>query len=523
MTRDTIRGFLIIIGLAIVATVFFNVSQQIFGIVLGTLSLLFIVILWYFGYSWYRSNRMAISLMPDRQRNVLYAGMGAVTVAFALLLPPAVRPGRPRRAAHAARGRRPGGGVRDVLGRAGVEALLPVGAALTPVRTTLTTSAMPTIRGPSSIGICSPGLTSAQASHDEGWMRTKPVSPGAIRSASSMVIRARARSPSPERRCPMPQFGRWPSVTPAGGPPSSAATTLSRARMWPIRCSESPSAIYHGVSIFQPAIAIYARPVAEWDRYTAQNRRAWNEIAHVRSRNYAGAAYPAEFFAAGGSSLDARVLDAVGDVRGRRLLHLMCATGEETLSWAVAGAEAVGVDISDVEIDLAIEKASAAGIAARFVAADVGALPPDLARGDVDVVYTATGVLVWIPDLARWADAIVAALAPGGRFVLFEEHPMAMCLWVKDGRVEIVEDYFDTGRPAEYEGGWAHFEGGEDAVEKQYEFGWTLGQVITALAAAGLRIERMDEYPTDSDYRFGGALLEARRLPGRFLLIARRD
>lgn len=83
MTRDTIRGFLIIIGVAIVATVFFNTSQRIFDIVLGSLSLLFIVIMWYFGYSWYHSNRMAISLMPDRQRNVLYLGMGAVTVAFA--------------------------------------------------------------------------------------------------------------------------------------------------------------------------------------------------------------------------------------------------------------------------------------------------------------------------------------------------------------------------------------------------------------------------------------------------------
>ncbi|HEY7257980.1 MAG TPA: hypothetical protein VH459_02875 [Gaiellales bacterium] len=82
MTRDSIRGFLIIIGVAIVATVFFNVSQRIFDIVLGTLSLLFIVLMWYFGYSWYRSNRMAISLMPDRQRNVLYLGMGAVTIAF---------------------------------------------------------------------------------------------------------------------------------------------------------------------------------------------------------------------------------------------------------------------------------------------------------------------------------------------------------------------------------------------------------------------------------------------------------
>ena len=230
---------------------------------------------------------------------------------------------------------------------------------------------------------------------------------------------------------------------------------------------------------------------------------------------------PAEFFAAGGSSLDARVVDAVGDVRGRRLLHLMCATGEETLSWAVAGAEAVGVDISDVEIDLAIEKASAAGIAARFVAADVGA-PADLARGDVDVVYHRHGRPGVDPDLARWA-ARSSPRRSRRPVRAVRGHPMAMCLWEKDGRVAIVEDYFDTARPAEYEGGWAHFEGGEDAVEKQYEFGWTLGQVITALAAAGLRIERMDEYPTDSDYRFGGALLEARRLPGRFLLIARHD
>ena len=128
--------------------------------------------------------------------------------------------------------------------------------------------------------------------------------------------------------------------------------------------------------------------MAERDRYTAQNRRAWNEIAHVRKQELRRRGVPAEFFAAGGSSLDARVVDAVGDVRGRPLLHLMCATGEETLSWAVAGAEAVGVDISDVEIDLAIEKASAAGIAALFVTADVGSRPPDLARGDVDVVYT---------------------------------------------------------------------------------------------------------------------------------------
>ena len=84
MTRDQIRGWLIIIGLALIATVFFSVSQQIAAIVFGALGLLFIVLMWYFGYSWYRDNLTAISLMPDRQRNALYGGAGALTVAAAM-------------------------------------------------------------------------------------------------------------------------------------------------------------------------------------------------------------------------------------------------------------------------------------------------------------------------------------------------------------------------------------------------------------------------------------------------------
>ena len=51
MTRDQARGALIIIGLAVLATVFFNQSQQIARIVFGALSLLFIMLMWYFGYT----------------------------------------------------------------------------------------------------------------------------------------------------------------------------------------------------------------------------------------------------------------------------------------------------------------------------------------------------------------------------------------------------------------------------------------------------------------------------------------
>jgi formate hydrogenlyase subunit 3/multisubunit Na+/H+ antiporter MnhD subunit len=84
MTRERLRSWAILVGIAIIATVFFDVSARVVAIVLGVLTLVFLVALWAFAVSWYRSNRTAISLMPDRQRNVMYLSMGAVTVPAAI-------------------------------------------------------------------------------------------------------------------------------------------------------------------------------------------------------------------------------------------------------------------------------------------------------------------------------------------------------------------------------------------------------------------------------------------------------
>ena len=252
--------------------------------------------------------------------------------------------------------------------------------------------------------------------------------------------------------------------------------------------------------------------------YTEQNRRAWNEIAVVRGRIWP----EADFFAQGGSLLDEAVVAATGTLEGRTLLHLQCATGEDTLSWSNLGAVATGADISDAQIALAQQKASDANLATRFVAADIYALPAELQRGDFDIVYTGGGALVWLPDIARWAEVVAAALRPGGRLILSEEHPIAGCLWVTDGKLEITDDYFGRGKTTPDQG-WGHFSGGEDAQEKKYQFAWPLGDIITALANAGLRIESLHESPSDADWRFGALLDAVRRLPGRYLLTARRD
>lgn len=254
--------------------------------------------------------------------------------------------------------------------------------------------------------------------------------------------------------------------------------------------------------------------------YTQQNRRAWNEIAGIREKMFP----PAAFFAGGGSTIDPRaaaaVAQAFGQVGRLHLLHLQCASGEDTLSWAVLGARAVGVDISDKQIALARQKAAAAGLPVDFFAADVYDLPEELRGGSFDVVFTGGGALVWLPDLTRWAGTIAACLKPGGRLVLLDEHPLANCLWVEAGKLVLEGDYFRRGQAYD-ESGWRHFAGGEEAKETKYEFAWPLGDVVTAFARAGLVIERLEEYPTGPEWRFGEQSKQM-RLPGEFLLVAKK-
>lgn len=251
--------------------------------------------------------------------------------------------------------------------------------------------------------------------------------------------------------------------------------------------------------------------------YTTQNRAAWDEIAEVRHKGWE----PAEFFANGGCRLSNQIVDIIGDVRKVRLCHLQCATGEDTLSWANRGADATGVDISPKQVALARRKAAAAGVSVRFIAADIYELPADLFTERFDIVFTGGGSIVWLPDLDRWAQVIVRLLKSNGRLILDEEHPLAGCMEVREGQVRMVDDYF--GRKAVTCSGWSHFSGGERAKELKYEFAWPLGDVVTALARAGLRIELLEERPSDAQWRFGAKLKEVARIPGEYLLVARKE
>jgi SAM-dependent methyltransferase len=172
------------------------------------------------------------------------------------------------------------------------------------------------------------------------------------------------------------------------------------------------------------------------------NRANWDDRAAV----HAGSGfYDLDGFRAGASTLRAFEADELGDVTGKRLLHLQCHMGQDTLSWARLGAQVTGLDFSPAAIATARDLAAQIGLAdlARFVDADVYSAVHALGGQRFDIVYTGLGALVGLPDLTRWANEVASCLSAGGVFYIVEFHPLAQTL-DDDGRT-LAHDYFDAG------------------------------------------------------------------------------
>src|SRR4029453_3411876 len=117
----------------------------------------------------------------------------------------------------------------------------------------------------------------------------------------------------------------------------------------------------------------------------------------------------------------------IGDIRGKRLLHLQCHFGLDTLSLARRGAVVTGLDFSAPAIAAARDLAAEAGLAARFVESNVYEAHAAIADR-FDIVYVTWGAISWLNDIRRWAAVAAAFLAPGGFLYLAEHHPFPMML-----------------------------------------------------------------------------------------------
>ncbi len=227
------------------------------------------------------------------------------------------------------------------------------------------------------------------------------------------------------------------------------------------------------------------------EAYKATNLAYWNEMAqrHLNSDGYATAA-----FRRGEIILDPIVREKIGDVRGKRLLHLQCHFGLDTLSLARMGAEVTGLDFSGDAIRLAREIAAETGVPGRFVQSDV-LNPPDDLNG-FDIVFASWGAFCWIRDMAGWMRTAANALKPGGRLFFAEAHPYLMTL--DDYPPEPVLPFrvrypYDSRTPLELENQGDYAGPGTLNAHRNVMFLHGMANILNAAIAAGFRIDRLDE------------------------------
>ena len=228
----------------------------------------------------------------------------------------------------------------------------------------------------------------------------------------------------------------------------------------------------------------------------AANEELWNAWTAVHA---AGDFYDLQGFKAGGIRIRPYEIELLGDVTGKSLLHLQCHFGIDTLSWARLGARVTGADLSPDAIELARVLADELGFPeARFVCSNLYDLPEAL-DGSFDIVYTSRGVLGWLPDIRAWARVVAHFLAPGGTFFITEAHPVMNVFeneGVAPGELRLTYPYWEHREPLTFavKGSYADPDADVgDLTEHSWDHG--LGEIVTALVDAGLRIDKLIEHP----------------------------
>jgi SAM-dependent methyltransferase len=230
--------------------------------------------------------------------------------------------------------------------------------------------------------------------------------------------------------------------------------------------------------------------------YLELNRRSWDERVGV---HVASGFYAVDRFVEGEDHLHGFEAEEIGDVSGKRIAHLQCHFGMDTLSLARRGAQVTGVDFSAPAVAEAAALAARLGVEARFVEANVYDAVDAL--GDTyDIVYTGKGALNWIPDLAGWAQVVATLLGPGGFLYLTEYHPLSGML--DDDGVEFEWPYFNTG-PEIWDDG-SDYADPTAVLENARTVEWAhpISEVICSIIDAGLRIEFFHEFAETSFRRF---------------------
>lgn len=223
------------------------------------------------------------------------------------------------------------------------------------------------------------------------------------------------------------------------------------------------------------------------DDYIEINKNSWNKRleSHLNSDFY-----DMPNFLKGKSSLNEIELNLLGDVKGKKILHLQCHFGQDTISLSRLEAKTVGVDLSDRSIQKAKELAIETQSSAEFICSNIYDLPEVLDQ-KFDIVFTSYGTISWLPDLNKWAKVIEHFLKPGGQFVFAEFHP---AVWMYDDDLKKIAYCYNNSEAIIEEETGTYADKSADIKSKYVCWNHGIGEVVNSLIAQNLKINQLSEF-----------------------------
>lgn len=230
------------------------------------------------------------------------------------------------------------------------------------------------------------------------------------------------------------------------------------------------------------------------DEWFALNRASWDERV---DGHLASDFYDVNGFLAGRDALGPIESTELGDVSEKRILHLQCHFGLDSLSLARRRARVTGLDFSGKAIEAARRLASEARIDATFVEGSVYDAPALIEPESFDLVFTTWGTVTWLPDISRWAKTVALMLAHGGRLYFLDAHPVALALEQTEPTDPIhpAYDYFHGDVPLVFEsqGTYADVDHAFTQV-RTHEWIHPISAMITALTDTGMQLCAIREH-----------------------------
>ncbi len=227
--------------------------------------------------------------------------------------------------------------------------------------------------------------------------------------------------------------------------------------------------------------------MSDYTDYFTANKELWNKrtAVHLNSSFYNLAG-----FKSGEDVLTPIEMNELGNVHNKKMLHLQCHFGMDTMNWARLGANVTGVDLSNEAIAEAIKLNTELGMNATFICSNIYDLKEHIDE-KFDIVFTSYGTIGWLPDLDKWAEIIAHFLKPGAVFYIADFHPI---VWMFNDDFSHLQYAYNNQEVIITESQGTYTDRDADIKAKEYGWNHSISEILNALIRKGLAIQYFNEF-----------------------------